>query len=324
MTVDIKAFASAVSAASAEQPKSAASARLANDASPWGSGTEDDLLPGSPDACFAALVAWLMHVAPPASAGDAAESVTGERVAGGTPTVVRQPIGAMNSPLVGNGAAAAHDVPTDALPFARAVLSITSTPYGASSDVVEPADAVLPAQQGDSSPRSAGPLDLSFLNVASAAAPAREVPAAPSTAAAEPRMQFASELGQRVVTMVEQGVHDARLRVHPEHLGPIEIRVRLDGDSAQVTFHSAHGAVREALADAVPRLRELLGAAGFGLDHVDIGAGDPQWAGTPDGHARDAGGAGRADVDSSTEVSVERDEPARAVAITHGLVDTFA
>lgn len=323
MTIEAKIFPTAVSAAPGK-PGSAAPAQVFEDTPSWGAAADGEPLPGSPDACFAALFAWLMHVAPPAGPGDAAEGVTGERAAGGAQTVARRPIGPMPTPLVVNGTVDVPDAPADGLPFARAVLSIAATQSGGSSGVAVPADVSLPAHHGDASGRSADPLDLSFLNVAPPAAPARELPTAPGAAAAEPRMQFVADLGQRVVTMVEQGVHDARLRVHPEHLGPIDIRVRLDGDSAQVTFHSAHGVVRDALADAVPRLRELLGAAGFGLEHVDIGAGDPQWAGTPDGHARDADAPTRTAADSGVAASVERDAPARAVAIADGLVDTFA
>src|SRR5690606_14709304 len=134
--------------------------------------------------------------------------------------------------------------------------------------------------------------------------------------------QLGAELGQRVVLMVEQGVRDARLKVHPEHLGPIEIRVRLEGDSAQVTFHSAHAAVRDALADAVPRLREMLGGAGLDLAHVDIGAGDPSHAGTPDDRLPSE--ARGTLLDAADEADVDSVERAPAAVIRRGLVDTFA
>lgn len=323
MAIEIRAFAGAASAATGE-PGTGTSTRALQDGFSSVAAADGDPLPGSADACFAALVAWLMQVQPAASHGETSEGVSGDHATQGAPTIARVPLGGTTpSPFVANGAVDARDLPTDRGMLARAALSMAAAPSGVTSDATEPA-AALPAHPSESAPRSAAPLDLSFLNTASAGMPARELPAASGGTGAEPRMQFASELGQRVVTMVEHGAHDARLRVHPEHLGPIEIRVRLDGDSAQVTFHSAHAAVRDALADAVPRLRELLGAAGFGLGHVDIGAGDPQWAGTSDGRADDTRAADPNARESSTGAPVERDEPERVVAVTRGLVDTFA
>ena len=122
--------------------------------------------------------------------------------------------------------------------------------------------------------------------------------------------------------MVEQGVHDARVRVHPEHLGPIEIRVRVEGDAAQVTFHSAHGAVRDALADAVPRLREMLGASELDLAQVNIGADDPSYDEAPEHGAaaaeHDAGDA------LESPVEAEPKDMASRTVVRRGLVDTFA
>ena len=322
MTIEMRLFPGAVSGAAGE-PASAASARAAEDGPSSGAPADGDAAPGTTEACFAALVAWLMQVSP-AAEGDAAEAASGDRRAAGSAAIARAPLGTTLSPLDANGASDVPNAPNGESLLARAVFSMASAKSDtAPAGATEPASP-LPTPAGESSARSSGPLDLSFLGVAPAAAPARDLPAAPAAASAEPRAQFAAELGQRVVTMVEQGVNDARLRVHPEHLGPIEIRVRLDGDSAQVAFHSAHGAVRDALADAVPRLRELLGAAGFGLEHVDIGAGDPQGFGTPDGDARDADAVDRSAGASSAEAPAELDEPERRVAMTHGLVDTFA
>jgi len=327
MTVDIKAVSTATSAAAGTPAPFAVS----NDMPVSGANADGEPASGSPDACFAALIAWLMQVPAAPEQGGAAESVSADAPAGEAPAA--RPLAGRPLPLpLGLGSAAdaeglAPGSPRTGGPsLARVMQSIAAAQSTASTNpdasaVLEPA-ASLTAAASESSGRQAPPIDLSFLNAAPAPTPAREPSAAPGTGPAEPRLQFAAEIGQRVVTMVEHGVHDARLRVHPEHLGPIEIRVRLDGDNAQVTFHSAHAAVRDALTDAVPRLRELLGAAGFGLDHVDIGAGDSQWAGTPYGRAEEA--ADPASSDSAVGASIERDEPERAVAMTRGLVDTFA
>ncbi len=320
MTIEMNLFPSTVGGAG--ETGAAGSARAAG--APPDAVADGDAAPGSAEACFAALVAWLMQVAPAETRADAAAGAPGERPAAGFQTIARSAAGPVHAaPATSAAPDASAGTAGDAL-LARAVFSI------ASAEIGTPAEAAgvpsQPTQGSESSARALGPLDLSFLGAAPAeSAPARELPApSPGAASAEPRAQFAAELGHRVVTMVEQGVNDARLRVHPEHLGPIEIRVRLDGDSAQVTFHSAHGAVRDALADAVPRLRELLADAGFGLDHVDIGAGDPQGFGASGDDARGASVADLAAGEAGADTPAEAGEPERRVAITHGLVDTFA
>src|SRR5690606_5207184 len=293
MTVDMKALSSGMNGAAGAP----ASFAVSNDMPAAGAKADGEPAPGSADACFAALIAWLMQVPAAPEQGGAAESVSADAPAGEAPAA--RPLAGRPLPLpLGLGSAAdaeglAPGSPRTGGPsLARVMQSIAAAQSTASTNpdasaVLEPA-ASLTAAASESSGRQAPPIDLSFLNAAPAPTPAREPSAAPGTGPAEPRLQFAAEIGQRVVTMVAHGVHDARPGVHPAPQGPIEIRVRLDGDNAQVTFHSAHAAVRDALTDAVPRLRELLGAAGFGLDHVDIGAGDSQWAGTPYGRAEEA------------------------------------
>ncbi|NNJ95510.1 MAG: hypothetical protein HKP57_12240 [Halobacteria archaeon] len=75
-------------------------------------------------------------------------------------------------------------------------------------------------------------------------------------------------VGQQVVWHVSQNIHAASLRLNPQHLGPLEMQVQLEGDKATLAFASQHAAVREALESALPRLREMF--AQSGLDIVDV------------------------------------------------------
>lgn len=77
-------------------------------------------------------------------------------------------------------------------------------------------------------------------------------------------------LGQRVVWMAEGGHETAELRLNPPHLGPLKVRVELNGDQANVSFSSNHVLVRDAVESAVPRLREMLEASGLSLANVDV------------------------------------------------------
>jgi len=54
-------------------------------------------------------------------------------------------------------------------------------------------------------------------------------------------------------------------------MGPLEVRLKLDGDQLQAEFTSAEPDVRQALEHGLPRLRELLGEHGLHLAEGHIG-----------------------------------------------------
>jgi flagellar hook-length control protein FliK len=77
-------------------------------------------------------------------------------------------------------------------------------------------------------------------------------------------------IAEQVVWFVSQHVSAANLRLNPQHLGPLEMHVRMEGDQANVAFMSHSPAVREALETAIPRLREMLGENGLSLASVNV------------------------------------------------------
>ncbi len=82
---------------------------------------------------------------------------------------------------------------------------------------------------------------------------------------------YGDELGASVVWMAEQRVGHAQLQVTPDHLGPIEVRLQLDGARVHAEFYSAQPEVRHALEASLPRLRDLLGQQGLQLGQADVG-----------------------------------------------------
>ena len=81
---------------------------------------------------------------------------------------------------------------------------------------------------------------------------------------------FPQGLADRVSFMVDSNLSSAKLQVNPPQLGPIELQIAVQGDHAQI-WMSTHSAVtREALESSLPRLRDMLGAQGFGQVSVDI------------------------------------------------------
>jgi flagellar hook-length control protein FliK len=95
-----------------------------------------------------------------------------------------------------------------------------------------------------------------------------DLPVAPG----QPR--FGEEVIQRIQVMVEGGVSQARLRLNPPELGSLEIRIALTEDRATVHFAASHAAARDALEAGLPRLRELLEAAGLALADGQVAGGD--------------------------------------------------
>jgi flagellar hook-length control protein FliK len=77
-------------------------------------------------------------------------------------------------------------------------------------------------------------------------------------------------LGDRVAWMVQQDLGQAHLKLNPPQLGPVEVRVQISGDQAQISFTAHNQQARDALEGASQRLRDLLGAQGFVNVQVDV------------------------------------------------------
>ncbi len=82
--------------------------------------------------------------------------------------------------------------------------------------------------------------------------------------------RWRGELGSRLMVMANGSVQSAEIKLNPAHLGPIEVRISIEGDQAKVSFSAHHALTRDALESAIPRLREMLGANGLDLLDVNV------------------------------------------------------
>jgi flagellar hook-length control protein FliK len=82
--------------------------------------------------------------------------------------------------------------------------------------------------------------------------------------------RWAEELGSRLVLMTSRGQQEGSLTLSPEHLGPLEVRISVHQNTAQVWFGAQHADTRAALAEALPRLREMFAEAGMALGHAGV------------------------------------------------------
>jgi hypothetical protein len=127
--------------------------------------------------------------------------------------------------------------------------------------------------------------------------------------------RWADEIGSRMTMMVEQGKHTASLRLSPEHLGPLEVRITMNGDQASVQFGATHVDTRNAIENALPRLREMFASQGLSLADANVSREPPrqQQNSTPQTSPSGAGFAAEEGV-----VSVS------AAQVRLGLLDAYA
>lgn len=84
------------------------------------------------------------------------------------------------------------------------------------------------------------------------------------------RPAWSQAMGKQVMMMVNQNIGVAEIRLNPAHLGPIEILIDMSDEQVSVSMSSRHAVVREAMEQALPKLREMLDEKGFSLADTDI------------------------------------------------------
>ncbi|WP_293852888.1 flagellar hook-length control protein FliK [Steroidobacter sp.] len=101
--------------------------------------------------------------------------------------------------------------------------------------------------------------------------------------------QWADEIGSRMTMMVDQGKHTASLRLSPEHLGPLEVRITMNGDQASVQFGAANVDTRNAIENALPRLREMFASQGLSLSDANVSREPPRQQQNPTSQSSSSG-----------------------------------
>jgi flagellar hook-length control protein FliK len=140
-----------------------------------------------------------------------------------------------------------------------------------------------------------------------------------------------NQVGQKVVYMVGSEEQTASLTLNPPDLGPMQVVLSVTNDQASVTFSANQEEVRQALEDALPRLREMMSQSGIALGNATVNAGMPdgRQAQTQDQPARSGGGFGNGNRRDDDKGITAADTATRPVTRTtmlgdRGMVDTFA
>lgn len=77
-------------------------------------------------------------------------------------------------------------------------------------------------------------------------------------------------LSGRVIWMAREGVQEAALKLNPANLGSIDVKLRMNDERVHVTFVAQHAATRDALEQALPRLRESFIENGLEFADADV------------------------------------------------------
>lgn len=132
--------------------------------------------------------------------------------------------------------------------------------------------------------------------------------------------EFAPALGSQLSVMVRNGVEHAQLKLNPADMGPIEVRISLDGTQAQVDFSAANAATRQALQEAVPALASALRESGLTLS----GGGVFEQAREQRGDPRQDGVRQRGDNQGAAPELPAGAAPAALATRARGVVDLYA
>ena len=112
--------------------------------------------------------------------------------------------------------------------------------------------------------------------------------------------------------------------MNPPNLGPLDVVLKISDNQATALFTSPHAAVREAVENALPKLREILADNGIMLGNTTVSDQSPRDR-SSDGFMNQGSGTA-----AQLEVSDTMPEPAGLLPAVvpvrrhNGMVDTFA
>jgi flagellar hook-length control protein FliK len=230
-----------------------------------------------------ALMPWAQQVAPPttsladksALAGDrddlAGDPLGALRKAAGKPGKddgkqallanlgAGKPAPVTGAGLPGHGAAAAGDI--------AAALAKAEGAVKAATEARDSLAAMLPAP--DPATVQAGAVGApanALLDANQGASHATPLPPAQATLPMTPQSPtFAPALGQQIDVWMKGGVQHAEVQLSPQDLGPIRVKIEMEGGHARVQMSADVQSTRDALQQAMPQLSEQLGQVGLSL-----------------------------------------------------------
>jgi len=135
--------------------------------------------------------------------------------------------------------------------------------------------------------------------------------------------RWATEMGDRLAWVANNRFSAATLQVNPPQLGPIEVRIALNGDQAAVSFAAVQPQTREAIQQALPALATSLAGQGLTLGQTSVGSQNQPQQGN-DGQRGNAGPSLMVAGVTGTGAVASGSAASGLTRGGQGLVDTFA
>jgi flagellar hook-length control protein FliK len=132
---------------------------------------------------------------------------------------------------------------------------------------------------------------------------------------------WADDFSQKIVWVATQHEQSAELHLNPPQLGPLDVSIKVNGDQATAIFTSPHAVVRDAIEQALPKLREMLADNGIMLGNASVSDQSPR--------EQQAGQSGHPQKREGWQTKIDQAILVGSPAIgsgrrQQGLVDTFA
>jgi flagellar hook-length control protein FliK len=192
---------------------------------------------------------------------------------------------------------------------------------GDSLKAAAPEVIITAVQQPNASPQSNAAALASLQNsAANIAAPAMQ-PVQLTVNTPVNQDKWSDEFSQKI-TWLASSNHDqtAELHLNPPHLGPLDVVIKVSGDQATALFTSPHAAVREAVEQAMPRLRDMLADNGIMLGNTTVSDQAPRDQ-SQTNTQRSPASTGNIPDTPAVSNSTVRVSP---ISRHNGIVDTFA
>ena len=139
---------------------------------------------------------------------------------------------------------------------------------------------------------------------------------------------WANEFSQKISWMSTGQQQTAELHLNPPDLGPLNVVLKISDNQATVAFTSPHSAVREAVENAMPKLREILADNGITLGNTTVSDQPQQQNGNTAAfsgqQSQHRSGPWADQGPAQTDISARPVSQNKPVQRHNGMVDTFA
>lgn len=135
--------------------------------------------------------------------------------------------------------------------------------------------------------------------------------------------QWGDEFNQKITWLSNQKEQTAELHLNPPQLGPMDVVLKVSGDQATAFFSSPHAAVREAVEQALPRLREMMADNGIMLGNATVSDQAPR---NRENNQDNRSSSSRSSIGGIADSAAPSNLNVRVSPISrhNGIVDTFA